>query len=464
MQIKHKIILWFSSLLAGSLLVFSVYVYFTYAALRQRAMEGWLERKARVTEQLLTTKGEVVGKVTTSMAEQAILLYTPADSLLLETVTGADFAPDTRFRETVRKKRFLPFSYPSPRHDYPKEGMALTYPGPAPSPDGKEYLVVVTAYDQEGYIRQKNLRDLLLIGNAVALTFVGLLGYFFSKQALKPLHHLIDQLQTSPAGPAPFRLRPDNPGDEVGVLAAAFNDLLVRQEKLIENQRSFISQASHELRTPLTTIKGWLETSLTYDSDAAGLRKGMAQAIRELDRLTGLSNGLLQLAQIDGVTAGLHPLDLTEVLLDAADTFGEQRPGQVLSVSFGDELTRNGNALLVDGNASLLKIALANLLDNAAKYSGGQAIDLAADLESPERVTVVVKDRGIGLKPGEEEQVLLPLVRGSNAGTISGFGIGLTLTHRIVQLHKGHFTLRARVGGGTEAVLSLPLLPPSNAI
>lgn len=462
MQIKHKIILWFSSLLAGSLLVFSVYVYFTYAALRQRAMEGWLERKARVTEQLLTIRGEVVGKVTTSMAQQAILLYTPADSLLFETVSGNDFIPDARFRESVRKKRFLPFSYPSPRHDYPKEGIALTYPGPAPSPDGKEYLVVVTAYDQEGYIRQKNLRDLLLIGNAVALTFVGLLGYFFSRQALKPLHHLIDQLQTSPAGP--FRLRPDNPGDEVGVLAAAFNDLLDRQEKLIESQRSFISQASHELRTPLTTLKGWLETSLTYDSDATSLRKGISQAIRELDRLTGLSNGLLQLAQIDGIAAELHPLDLTEVILDTADIFGEQHPGQVLSVSFGDELAQQQAPLLLAGNASLLKIALTNLLDNAAKYSGGQAVDLSVSLTNPETAALIVKDRGIGLAPGEETRVLLPLVRGSNAGAISGFGIGLTLADRIVRLHKGQFVLRPRPGGGTEAVVTLPLLPSSNAI
>ncbi|WP_233207800.1 methyl-accepting chemotaxis protein [Siphonobacter sp. BAB-5405] len=240
MKIKHKIILWFSSLVAGSLLLFSVYVYFTYSSLRQRAMDGWLERKARVTEQLITKDDAVVGKITTSLPEQVVFIYSPKDSLIFASEVTNDFLASQAFRKRVRDERLVRFSYQTPHHKYPKDGMALTYPGPWPSPSGQEYLVLVTAYDEDGYNRQSNLMDLLILGDIFAIVVVGLLGYFFSRQALKPLHRLIDQLPQE--GSLGFRLQPENPNDEVGVLASAFNELLQRQEKLVDNQRAFISQ------------------------------------------------------------------------------------------------------------------------------------------------------------------------------------------------------------------------------
>ena len=462
MQIKHKLILWFSSLVATILVIFSVYVYSTYTKFRQRSMEDRLERKARVTEQLLTLKGAVAGNVITSMPEQVEFVYSPSDSLIYASQRTNDFVSQPAFRQRVRRERLVRFRYDSPGHTYPKDGAALTYAGVSPSPDGREYVAIVTAYDQDGYQRQQNLRDLFIVGNIVATGLVILLGYFFSRQALKSLSNLIDQINTPTASTLPFRLRADNPRDEVGVLAQAFNDLLTRQERLVENQRSFIAQASHELRTPLTTLKGWLETSILYDTDADSLKRGMAQAVTELDKLTALSNGLLQLARIDGVDAQLErqTLELVEIVLDAADTFGQQHVGQSLSVQVSDGVLEQATPVTVWGNAYLLKTALLNLLDNAAKYSSGQLVTLFLEMDTEERVRIRIEDRGIGLAPGEEERVLLPLVRGSNVQSIGGFGIGLTLAHRIITLHQGQLQLRPRPGGGTITEIILPLQPP----
>ncbi|MGV3556585.1 ATP-binding protein [Larkinella arboricola] len=462
MQIKHKIILWFTSLVAVILLIFSVYIYSTYTSFRQRAIEDRLERKARVTQQLLTLKGTVAGSVITSMPEQVEWVYSPADSLIYASQDTNDFVPDREFRDRVRRQRLIRFNYTSPGHIYPKDGVALTYPGQAPSPDGREYVAIVTAYDQDGYQRQKQLRDLFMLGNALAIGLVILAGYLFSRQALSPLVHLIRQINAPPTGASPFRLRTENPGDEVGVLAQAFNNLLDRQEQLVENQRSFIAQASHELRTPLTTIKGWLETSMTYDSDPDSLKRGMAQAVTELDKLTTLSNGLLQLARIEEVDARIdrQPLELLEVVLDAADTLGQQRPGQTLSVQVSDGILEQPTPITLMGNAYLLRTALLNLLDNAVKYSGGKPVSLSVDMHTDQRVCIRIEDQGIGLKPGEEERVFLPLVRGTNVASIEGFGIGLTLAQRIVTLHGGVLRLQARLEGGTTAEVTLPL--PAN--
>ncbi|RRB04170.1 sensor histidine kinase [Larkinella rosea] len=468
MQIKHKIILWFASLVAFILLLFSVYVYSTYTGFRQRAIEDRLERKARVTEQLLTLQGTVAGNVITSMPEQVEWVYSPADSLIYASQRTNDFRPDRAFRERVRRQRLVRFSYESPGHLHPKDGVALTYPGQAPSPDGREFVAIVTAYDQDGYQRQQELRDLFILGNAAAIVLVLLAGYVFSRQALKPLVHLINQINAPEAGRPNFRLRPDNPKDEVGVMAQAFNDLLTRQERLVENQRSFIAQASHELRTPLTTIKGWLETSLTYDSDTDSLKRGMVQAVSELDKLTALSNGLLQLARIDDVDARIdrQPLELLEIVLDAADTLGQQRAGQTLLVQVSDGILQQPNPITLSGNAYLLHTALLNLLDNAVKYSAGKPVSLSVDMDTEERVRIRIEDQGIGLKSGEEDQIFLPLVRGTNVASIEGFGIGLTLAQRIIVLHHGTLRLLDRPGGGTiaEIILPLPIGPGSNVI
>ncbi|GAB2538815.1 sensor histidine kinase [Spirosoma aerophilum] len=459
MQIKHKLILWFSSLVAGILLVFSVYVFITYTKFRQRAIEDRLERKARVTEQLLTLRGSVAGSVITSMPEQTEFVYSPTDSLIYASQEQNDFVADKPFRERVRRERVVRFQYNSPGHLYPKDGVALTYAGVSPSPDGREYVAIVTAYDTDGYQRQNELRDLFMLGNAMAVGLVILMGYIFARQALKPLNSLIEQLNEPAAGSLTFRLRAHNPQDEVGVLAQAFNDLLTRQERLVENQRSFIAQASHELRTPLTTIKGWLETSMQYDADPDDLKRGMAQAVNELDKLTALSNGLLQLARIDGVDAQIdrQPLELVDIVLDVADTLSQQRVGQALSVEVSDGILAQTTTVTVWGNSHLLKTALLNLLDNAVKYSNGQAVALHLEMDTENRARIRIEDRGIGLAPGEEERVLLPLVRGSNVQTIDGFGIGLTLAHRIITLHQGQLQLLPRPGGGTLTEVTLPL-------
>ncbi len=459
MQIKYKIILWFSSLVAGCLLLFSVYVYLSYASLRQRAMDGWLERKARVTEQLLTKENTVVGTLTTSLPEQVVFIYSPKDSLIFASEETNDFLADQAFRNRVREERVVRFHYNSPNHAYPKDGLALVYPGPWPSPSGKEFVAMVTAYDEDGYTRQRNLFDLLLFGNIISISLVGLLGFFFSRQALKPLNKLIDQLHSPKDGSLAFRLKPDNTTDEVGVLAMAFNELLNRQETLVDNQRAFISQASHELRTPLTTIKGWLETSLTYDSDVPTLKKGITQAARELDKLTALANGLLQLARLDQVNTQVEkqPLELVELILEAADSLGQQYPGQVLSVQVSESAM--DQPLTVLGNTYLLKTALYNLLDNAVKYSDGQPVQLSLELADAANARLLIEDRGIGLTPGEEEKILQPLVRGSNVVNREGFGVGLTLTHRIVAIHRGKLSLQPRPGGGTIAEIYLPILP-----
>jgi signal transduction histidine kinase len=453
MQIRHKLLLWFAGLVSVLLLAFSSYVYWSYAEFRTKTFSQRLSRKVVLLYQVL---GDArVGTALSTLNEQAGYVYGPADQLLYASPNTADFRPTAAFRAEARQAGQTVFTFASPNHLDEKDGVALAYKLPG---QPGTYLSIVTAYDRAGFAQQRSLFRTLLYGYLGAVALVALLGLVFARWALRPFDRLIQQLRRPGAAHA-FRLSPLNLRDEAGVLAAAFNNLLAQQESLAQSQQAFIAQASHELRTPLTTIKGWLETSLTYDADAGSLREGIRQATQELDKLTALANGLLHLARLEGLGTSLerHPLEITDVLLDVIDTVQHQRPAQRLALTVGEGVQQQAAAPVVLGNAHLLRTALTNLVDNACKYSSGQPVALRLEMHTDQAVRLAIEDHGIGIVPADTERIFLPLTRGSNAQTISGSGIGLTLAHQIIQLHHGQLWLRPRLGGGTVAEVELPL-------
>ncbi|WP_324677638.1 HAMP domain-containing sensor histidine kinase [Hymenobacter sp. GOD-10R] len=455
LQIKHKLLLWFSSLVGLILLAFSTYVYLNYVDYRHDSFVRRLTRKAKVAPEAFYESG--MSPVLASLPEQAEYLYAPDNTPLYASLHGQDFQATPEMLAHARREKEHAFAFRSSGHRFPKDGVAVVYHMPNKPGD---YVSIVTAYDNAGYSRQHDLLRSLLYGNLMAVVLVGGLGLLFASRALAPLNFLIRQLRAPGAQTRDFRLRALNSHDEVGVLAAAFNDLLARQEALSESQQAFIAQASHELRTPLTTIKGWLETSLDYDSDVASLKEGISQAAQELDKLTALTNGLLHLARLGGFSGPLErqPLELMDVLLDVIDTVQRQHPGQRLSLAVSEGVERQLTAPVVLGNAHLLRTALVNLVDNACKYSAGQPVALCLEMNTDEGVRLRIEDRGIGIASADIERIFQPLIRGSNVQNINGFGIGLTLAGQILQLHQAQLRLHPRAGGGTVAEVDLPLV------
>ncbi|GAA4503483.1 HAMP domain-containing sensor histidine kinase [Hymenobacter ginsengisoli] len=457
MQIKHKLLLWFAALVMGLLLALAGYVYVSTARFRAQTFAERLARKAALTQQVLALGDSAAGAMLVSLPEQTQYVYDPAGQPVYTAGLTPDFQPSAAWLGRARTQDSLAFTYPSPGHAERKEGMALSYRRPgAPG----RYVTVVTAYDQEGHAELHRLRQVLGLGMLGAVAVVGALGWLFAVRALAPLTLVIGQLRTPRAGTAGFRLRPANVRDEVGQLALAFNDLLARQETLAESQRAFISHASHELRTPLTTLKGWLETSLAYDQDAASLRVGLGRAVQELDRLTALTNGLLYLAWLDGPDPSLptSPLDLVDTLLEVVSTAQRQYAGQPFNLDLSEGVQQQTQAPTLLGHASLLRTALGNLVDNAAKYSAGQPVEVCLEMDTEAAVRVRIEDRGPGIRPDEAERLFEPLTRGRDVpADVPGFGIGLTLARRIIERHGGTLHLRPRPGGGTVAEVRLPL-------
>lgn len=455
MLIRHRLVLWFVFFVTLVLLSFSLFIYFTYSKHRDTFFQQRLERRVLGTQQLFDPAGSLKGSINTVLNEQTDMVFSGHDSLYYSNMQVFDFYPTAAFLDSVRHEGKLFFSYPVDEHPDLKNGVAMAYRVSFQPETEKPYVAIITAYDSEGYQRQESLGEVLLLSNIVCILLVGIFAHFFSVRALYPLNSLIDQIKGRFNHTLSFRLQNLTPRDEVGSLTSSFNELLDQHERLIANQRSFISQASHELRTPMATLKGLLETALYYDKDEASLRESQQKAIAELDRLISLSNGLLMLAGIENQEDYINTqkVDLMELLMDSVGQIQTLYPHQRISLTFSDGVRLQDRPLVIPGEESLLKAAVTNLLDNACKYSKGKDVGVSLEMNTETKLRLRIRDQGIGIPEAEILQIFEPLQRGSNATQQRGFGIGLTLAQRIVKLHRGEIQITSREGRGTEIVI-----------
>jgi two-component system OmpR family sensor kinase len=247
-------------------------------------------------------------------------------------------------------------------------------------------------------------------------------------------------------------VRADTP-QEVSQLVAALNEMLGRIERSVYGLRRFTADASHELRTPLAALMSQIEVALRRPREASELVATLESALEQLGQVARLVDALLTLARSD---AGELPLEPTRVDVAALLT-RTLEPYQEIAEERGIALAAEAKpGLLVHADPLWLGRALANLVDNACKYTppGGRVM-LRAE-EEDGRVSIVVEDSGPGMSAEERERAFERFYRGeANRGSIEGFGLGLPLAQEITLALGGRLVLAARGETGTIARLSL---------
>ncbi len=245
---------------------------------------------------------------------------------------------------------------------------------------------------------------------------------------------------------------------QLGALGRAFDDMAARLEALVRGERELLANVSHELRTPLARIRVALE--LAAEGDAERARRYLGEIGQDLGELDGLVADVLAAARLDaGGAAGLRlevaPLDLAALARDAAERFRASHEGRSLEVDVGEALP------VVRGDAALLRRLVANLLDNAAKYSEpASPLRLVLRAEAG-GVALEVRDRGIGIAPEDLPRLFTPFFRTdrSRARGTGGTGLGLALTKRIAEAHGGTISAASTPDGGTVFRVTLPAAP-----
>lgn len=228
---------------------------------------------------------------------------------------------------------------------------------------------------------------------------------------------------------------------------------LERERQMVAQQRVFLAMVSHEFRTPLAVIDGAAQVA------QMAAERAPLEVVRHTDRIRRGVRRLLRLLDTwltqDRIAAGLdaidpEPVDLAALMQEVLEYGREQAPGRVFELHSLDLPP----TLAVDRD--LLRLALRNLVDNALKYSPeGSPVDLGARAGAAE-VVLEVADHGMGIPADQLDQAGTSFFRARNAGRIPGLGLGLHLTARIAELHRGRMELDSEEGAGTRVRIRLP--------
>jgi two-component system OmpR family sensor kinase len=288
------------------------------------------------------------------------------------------------------------------------------------------------------------------------LVVLALAAFPLARALARPMERLTDAARKLGTGDLSARAGIRR-GDEVGELSAAFDDMAARLQGLVRAERQLLADVSHELRTPLSRIRVALD--LAAEGDVARARKFLEEIRVDLEELDQLLGDVLTAARLDQAGGrGEVPLRLQqtaaqEIVERAAERFRHTHPGRLLSVRVEGTLP----GLVAD--PAMLRRALDNLLDNAAKYSEAPApVELQAGSDGVAFV-VAVRDEGIGVDPQDLPRLFTPFFRTdrSRARGTGGVGLGLALAKRIVEAHGGTIEVESQPGLGTTVRFRVPV-------
>lgn len=318
------------------------------------------------------------------------------------------------------------------------------------------YLVVVSADNYYASHHLIYLKRVLIVG-AFLVTFTSIAFFiYFSRKIFDPIDRITTRVKQISTENLHLRVEHTGTDREIGKLINTFNDLLTRLETAFETQKNFISNASHEFGTPLTAIIGEAEVTLSKERAPAEYQEALNNVLVQAERLDKITKSLLFLAQTGytGKRVATALVRMDEVIIAVKEMLDDLQPRNNLMIDFS-LLPENPKKLKVMGNADLLKLAIANVANNACKYSHNKPVTISV-AAGKEEVIIMVVDNGIGIPEKELEFIYDPFFRASNTAYFDGFGIGLPLTRNIIRLHGGKLEVNSKEGQGTTVRINLP--------
>ena len=296
--------------------------------------------------------------------------------------------------------------------------------------------------DIDRVLDETRLRLAIVALGAVALAAV--LGVVVSQGTLMPVRRLTDVVEEVGRTRDLSRRVTGESADELGRLAASFNGMLGALEVSLRQQRQLVADASHELRTPLTSLRTNLELlARGQPTDPEERQQVLVELVGQIERLSTLVADLIDLARDEEATLPIEDVRLDEVVADAITDVRGRYPRVRFEAVLEDTTVR--------GVRPRIARAVTNLLDNAGKWSpAGGVVEVTA-----QGGEVSVRDHGPGVAPEDAPRVFDRFWRASNARSLPGSGLGLSIVKQVAESHGGSVVLEQPTGGGARFRLRL---------
>ncbi|GGZ21820.1 two-component sensor histidine kinase [Echinicola pacifica] len=326
--------------------------------------------------------------------------------------------------------------------------------------DGKSFYAISKAYDEYGLTKLdflKNTLSLIFIG--ILLTIV-LISFFLSKKLAKPIDQLSEDINHFNFNPSENQLLtlPASGSLEIDQLYERFNQLLRRTNESMVFQKHAVQHISHELKTPISVLVSELERLKDQLGDDQ-LADQLSQLAYKAKFLGEIIHSLLQISKIEaGQELEMSSIRVDEILFDLMADLQTIRPDFFFDFQLdyeGDEMQEK--QLEIMSNAVLLKQAFQNLLSNCIAYSDNKCATISVNCKSETEILVSISNSGPQLLENEKPLLFEHFFRGKNSQGKLGFGLGLVLTKKIIQLAGGTIHYESSISNKNIFSIKLPL-------
>ncbi len=327
---------------------------------------------------------------------------------------------------------------------------------PLISPSGKivGFIIVAIPLEESALVLQ-NLLITLIIALPIVLIILFLSSRLIAGKSISPISEIISTAEKISKENLSERIHLPQNKDELYRLADTINNLLIRLEDTLLREKQFTSDASHELRTPLAAIKGTLEVVLRKHRTVELYEEKIRYCIREVDRMTNLTEQLLLLARYDSgkfipkyEEVKLNPL-IEKVISSNADALSNKKLKLVKEIP---------EEVVVYTDSDMLEIALSNIISNSIKYSYENSEIKIKIYNKDGIINCAIKDNGRGISEEQISRIFDRFYRGdeSRNSEIKGVGLGLAIVRKISQLLNITLHIESKINEGANFIISFP--------
>jgi len=316
--------------------------------------------------------------------------------------------------------------------------------------------VGISLEDTEFALRR--LMIIMIIAGGLLLLSASLGGNFIIRTALKPVKSVVKTAKDISTDDLSLRIESGRRQDEIGELVKTFNDMISRLEESVKKIKQFSGDVSHELRTPLTIIRGEIEVLLRKERNKEEYKKTLESTLEEAAYLERIIDDLLFLSRIEALERKefSNTVKLDEILLNVVESQGlaAKKKGVGLDIDRVEPAE-------IKGEEILLERMIANIVDNAIRYTHpGGRVSVALEKKNGS-ITLLVQDTGIGI-PEESLRLIFDrfyVVDQSRSKETGGLGLGLSIVKRVADSHGGTIEVKSEVNQGTSFLIRFPDTP-----